>query len=116
ARLEEARGGVENSGLLGDPAFELGGGELPLGIGTATPGARAGAGGIDQHAVETAREVVERAGIGVADLHVAHAVALEALVDGGEAGALAVIGEYLAGVAHGGGHGQRLAAGAGAEI
>ena len=92
---------------------EIGGLQPPLGVGPPPPGAAARAGGIDEHQIESGAERGDRGGIaGLEHLGIARTRPLEALEDRPQANRIVVVGVDLAGVAHGGGEGQRLAAGA----
>ena len=119
ARLHQARRGVEDGGLLGDELGEILGPQGPAAVGIATPGAGAGAGRVDQHAVEGAGlalqpfavVAVERAALDIVGAGAAQTLgrAVEpALVD--------VHGDDAALVVHAGGDGQGLAARAGAVV
>ena len=78
---------------------------------------RAGAGRVDEDEVEARAERRQRLAVaGRQHLHVARACPLQALEDGAQAGGVVVVGVDLAGVLHGGGEGQRLAAGACANV
>ena len=81
------------------------------------PGARAGAGGIDEDDVHPAFHALERFGLDRrADLQVADPCPLAAPDGVGQAAGVAVVGEDLTAVVHGRRQGQGLATAAGAEV
>jgi hypothetical protein len=117
ARLHEV-GGVGQHAVLLDLALgQLVGRQAPLGVGVATPGARAGAGRVDEDHVQLAFQALQRLGLDRrADLQVADPCPLAAPDGVGQAAGVAVVGEDLTGVAHGGGQREGLAAATGAEV
>ena len=113
AGLDQRGGGRQQRPLLLLALRQVGGPQPPLGVRPPAPGARAGAGGVDEHQVEAGAERGERGLVaGLQHLRVAHAGPLQPLEDRPQPLGVAVIGVDLAGVAHGGSESQRLAAGA----
>ena len=119
ARLHQARRGVEDGGLLGHQLGEILGPQRPAAVGIAPPGAGAGAGRVDQHAVEGAGLALQPFAVVAVEraaLDIVGAGAAQALGRAVEAALVDVHGDDAALVVHAGGDGQRLAAGAGAIV
>ena len=116
--FSRADGAVEDRCLILHALLQRAGPDPPLGIRIAPPGAGAGAGRVDQHQIDAAREVGEFVAHRArrAHLHIAHARALEPGMDRRQPPLVGIGGVDLALVLHRGGERQRLAAGAGAEI
>src|SRR4029077_11742490 len=119
ARLHQARSGIEDGGLLGHKLGQILGPERPTPVGDAAPRDAAGARHVDQHAVEGAGLALQPfaiVGVDGAALDIVRAGAAQAL--GGTVETLLehVHGDHAALVVHAGGHGERLAAGAGAIV
>ena len=113
AGFDHRRRRLEDGALLGLALGQVGGFQPPLGIRPPPPGAAARAGRVDEHAVESGAERGHRRRVaGLQHLDIARAGPLETLEDRPQASRIVVVGVDLAGVAHGGGEGQRLAAGA----
>ncbi|ENN89431.1 hypothetical protein RHSP_66447 [Rhizobium freirei PRF 81] len=87
----------------------------PLRIGSPPPGARAGAWRIDQNLVELAAQGKQTAAL-IMDLDITGSSPLQPLDDRRQPPPVAVIGVNLTLVMHGGRHGKRLAAAAGAIV
>ncbi len=118
ARLHQPRRGVEDRGLLGHQLGEILGPQRPAAVGIAPPRAAAGAGRVDQHAVEGERLALQPfavVGVDRATLDIVGAGAAQALGRAVEARLEHVHGHDPALVVHAGRHGERLAAGAGAD-
>ena len=119
ARLHQARRGVEDLGLLGHQLGQVLGLQGPAAVGIAPPRAGAGTGRIDQHAVEglgLALQPFAVVDIEGTALDIVGAGAAQALGRAVEARFVDVHGHDAALVVHARGHGQGLAAGAGAII
>jgi hypothetical protein len=114
ARLHQARGGGQDLGLLGHQLGQVGRRERPAAVRIAPPGARPGAGRIDQHAIEGALLPLEPLGIlGIerAAFDIVRAGATQALGGAVEAALVDVHGHDTALVVHAGRDRQGLAAG-----
>ncbi len=109
---------IEHDGLFVAADIEAAGTQAPLGVRVAAPGADAGAGRVDHHAIDLAIEVRHRIGAGARrpDLHVAHTRTRDALVDRREAAGIGIGGVKLAVVVHHRRQRQRLAAASGAKV
>ena len=119
ARLHQARSGIEDGGLLGHQLGQILGPERPAPVGISAPRAAAGAGHVDQHAVEGAGLALQPfaiVGVDGAALDIVRAGAAQALGGAVEALLEHVHGDDPALVVHAGRHGERLAAGAGAIV
>ena len=112
---DQGGGGGEQIRLLPHPLAERLRPKLPFGVRAAAPGPRSAARSVDQHHVEPAGEVVQRPA-GRPDLDVTGRGTLEAVMDRRQPAPVGVGGEDLAGIGHGSGQRQRLAAGACAQV
>ncbi len=118
AGANQGRGLIEDRRLLGQKFGKVGLGEAQPRVGIAPPGAGAGAGRIDQHAVEGVGAALDPlvAGFQQVALDVVHAGAAEAAHRALQPRRRDVARDQLAAVLHRHRQRQRLAAGAGAQV